>query len=175
MRGLFNYDGWLVQSLCKITDALFLGVLWIVFSIPLITAGASASALYYAVYKVLRKDGGGVWSVFWSAFRSNLKQSSILWGIIVIAGSIMLAGCYYGYALLLAGVLEELFLIVLCVFAVLVFAWLCYLLPYTSRFNASIGEMWRSCSPTKRPAVWASLPPRPACPISVNKEKYHVL
>ena len=47
MGRFFNYDSPLFSSINKIVDCVFLSLLWFVFSIPIVTMGASTSALYY--------------------------------------------------------------------------------------------------------------------------------
>lgn len=146
MRGIFHYDGWLMQSLSKIADMLFLGLLWLAFSVPIITIGASTTALYYTVYKVLRKGNGTVWREFRKAFKAGFKQSTVIFVIIAIVGILVYLSLYYGYSMYLAGVLEGLFMIVLCVFDLLVLGWLNYLLPYAARFNAPTKEILKNCA-----------------------------
>lgn len=146
MRGIFNYDGWLMQGLSKIADAIALGVLWVVFSLPIITMGASTTALYYTVYKVFRKDNGTVWASFWYAFKSNFKQATILFVIMAIAGGFVFFSLYYGYAMYLAGAIAGLFMILLGLVDVIILSWMSYLLPYASRFNASTGEILKNCA-----------------------------
>ncbi len=146
MRGIFNYDGWLMQSLSKVADALILGLLWLAFCIPVITIGASTAALYYTVHKVLRKGNGTVLAEFWKAFKSGFKQSTVLFLVMVIVGIMIFYSLYYGYSMYLADALESLFLIVLCVFDLLILGWLSYLLPYNARFNATTKEILKNCA-----------------------------
>ena len=144
MKGLFNYDGWLMQGLSKITDALFLGVLWLTFSIPVVTIGASTTALYYTVHKVLRKNNGTIWLVFWHGFKTGFKQSTLLFTVMVAAGLVVFFGLYYGYSMYLVGAMEGLFLFVLFLFDLMVLAWISYLLPYAARFNAPTKEILKN-------------------------------
>lgn len=60
----------------KIADMVIVSVLWLVCSLPVITAGASTSALYHAVIKAVREDKSYAASSFWDAFKMNLKQST---------------------------------------------------------------------------------------------------
>lgn len=144
MRGIFNYDGWLMQGLSKIADAIALGVLWVVFSLPIITMGASTTALYYTVHKVFRKNNGTVWASFWHGFKSNFKQATVLFVIIAIVGTLVFFSLYYGYSMYLAGAIAGLFMILLGLFDVVVLSWMSYLLPYASRFNASTKEILKN-------------------------------
>ena len=58
MGNLFNYDNKFFEIINKIVDCFFAGTLWILFSIPVITFGASTTAFYYTVHKSLRGNRG---------------------------------------------------------------------------------------------------------------------
>ena len=75
---LFNPDSPLMQFLTRLADLVILNILWILFSLPIVTLGASTTALYRSVLTLI--DGGGSSTVllFWNAFRSNFKQSTLL-------------------------------------------------------------------------------------------------
>ena len=64
-----------------------LNLLWIVCSLPVVTAGASTTALFYCTLK-LRKNGDvRVFHDFFKSFRENFKQSTCIWILtVVIAG-----------------------------------------------------------------------------------------
>lgn len=142
---LFHYDGWLMQSLSKIADLLLLSLLWIVSSIPLLTVGAASSALYYSVFKVLRKGEGGVWKSFWGAFSQNFKRATALWCLILVVWGLLVAIGTYAWALYLSGVLVKAFLIVLAIFGTLILGWTCFLIPYTARFEDKLGRILKNC------------------------------
>lgn len=59
-------------------------ILFILFSIPIVTAGASFAALYYTMLKVLRgEDELNPFRTFWKGFRENFKQATIAWLILL--------------------------------------------------------------------------------------------
>ena len=68
-----------MQIFYKATECMLLSILWVVTSLPVITIGASTTALYYAVVKVIRNNEGYVWGEFWNGFRTNFKQATIIW------------------------------------------------------------------------------------------------
>ena len=78
----FGYEGPIMSFLSKVGDLLFLNVLTMIFSIPLVTIGAATTAAHFAALKIHR-DEGHVWSSFWRSFKVNLKQSTGIWLIIV--------------------------------------------------------------------------------------------
>ena len=48
---MFRFDGAFGCFMNLLFDILYVGILWVVFSIPLITAGASSAAAYYTMAK----------------------------------------------------------------------------------------------------------------------------
>lgn len=98
MGKLFEYDGGIMRILNKLVDSVFLSVLWIVFSIPIITFGASTTALYYTANKVIRRDRSHVLREFWGAFKKNFVQATISWLILGALGWIIIGNClvFYG-------------------------------------------------------------------------------
>ena len=51
MNRLFSLDGKLFHILSRIADLILLNVLWLLSSLPIITIGASTTALYYVMLK----------------------------------------------------------------------------------------------------------------------------
>ena len=58
---MFSYNSKFYQTVSQILDCIVLSFLWIVSSLPIITIGASTTALYYAVDKVIRREEGNVY------------------------------------------------------------------------------------------------------------------
>lgn len=62
----------------KVGELIQLNVLFVLCSLPVVTLGASATALHYALRR--RAEGkGGVIGDFLRAFRENFRQATILW------------------------------------------------------------------------------------------------
>ena len=84
MNQIFNYDNGFFRAVNKMVDGLWVSILWMLFSIPIITFGASTTAFYYAVHKSLRGDRGYIWRCFWSSFKSNFKQTTKIWLMMMV-------------------------------------------------------------------------------------------
>ncbi|MEG0541095.1 MAG: YesL family protein [Angelakisella sp.] len=69
-----------------LADLFLLNMLWIVGSIPLVTIGASTTALYYSMIKKWRGEEGPVIAIFRKSYKQNLGQSTFLWLLIAFAG-----------------------------------------------------------------------------------------
>ena len=68
-------DNKVLQVLAAIGDLMVLNLLWILCCLPVVTAGASTTALYYSLLKMVRKEETYPARMFFRAFRQNLKQS----------------------------------------------------------------------------------------------------
>lgn len=78
MGEFFSSEGPLIGSLQKIGTLIVLSVCFLLCSLPLITTGAAASALYYAVAKSVRRERGYPTKEFFRAFKRNLKNGTVL-------------------------------------------------------------------------------------------------
>ena len=77
MGNFFSTDGPLFEGMAYIINIIYVSVLWILFSIPIITIGASSTALYYTVTKVIRHGRSYIFREFWQSFKSNLKPKQV--------------------------------------------------------------------------------------------------
>lgn len=68
-----------LNFLNRLTDLIFLNFLWIVFSLPIVTIGASTTAMYYVNITSIREGDGRVFAKFWKSFRMNFRQATIIW------------------------------------------------------------------------------------------------
>ncbi|AZO94558.1 YesL family protein [Halocella sp. SP3-1] len=83
-QGLFDYDGGFYGKIAMVFDCFMLNILWIVFSLPIVTFGAASTAFYYTAVKVIKKDRGNILEQFLHAFKINFKDATILWLLIVV-------------------------------------------------------------------------------------------
>lgn len=84
MGGFFNMDGDFVKTMSKLYDIVFLSILWVVFSLPIVTIGASTTALYYTAVKVIRHDRSYIWHSFWKSFKDNFVDATIFWLLLLV-------------------------------------------------------------------------------------------
>lgn len=81
----FDIDGPLMQGLTKIADLMILNFLTILCCIPVVTAGASFTALHYQMLKMVRNEDTYVARGFFKSFKENFKQATIIWILILIS------------------------------------------------------------------------------------------
>lgn len=76
---IFSQESKLIQILNLISDLIVLNILALVCSMPVITCGASISALYHVTLKMVKNEEGKIGISFLKAFKENFKQSTLIW------------------------------------------------------------------------------------------------
>ena len=82
---LFSVDSPVYKFLSKFLDVVKLNFFWILFSIPVITVGASTVAAMSVGLKMVADEEGYIGKNFLKAFKENWKLGTILWMITVVA------------------------------------------------------------------------------------------
>ena len=90
----FSYDSKFSQVMVHFCYACWLNLLWFVCSIPIVTIGASTTALYYVTLKIARGEEGNVTSLFFQSFKREFKQATLMWLILLGAGLFLAADIY---------------------------------------------------------------------------------
>lgn len=78
MRNWFGSDSPFIRFLGAAADLMLLNVLALLKSIPVVTAGASLSAMFYCMIRMLRGDDTYTVRSYFHSFRENLGQGVIL-------------------------------------------------------------------------------------------------
>ena len=84
MSEIFNYDSIFIRLLNRLGDMLILSLIFILFSLPVFTIGASLTALYYTSMKAVAGDDGYILKNFVKSFKENFAQSTIMWLIFLL-------------------------------------------------------------------------------------------
>lgn len=138
MGNIFNLDNKFFRAVNKIVDCVCLSMLWLLFCIPIFTIGASNTALYYTVNKVIRHDRGYISSEFWHAFKTNFKQSTLAWLIVLAAGILMCTDAYIMYQFAKAGEKSGVLYYVFIIFFAFLIMWANYIFSYIARFENNL-------------------------------------
>ena len=83
-------DGAFYKYGSMLADIMIISGLWFLFSLPIVTAGASTTAAYYVFTRRAANRDGYLWRDFWGSFKSNLWMSVRVF-ILFVAISILLA------------------------------------------------------------------------------------
>lgn len=137
-KNIFGFEGSFINVFDKIFDVLALGFLWILCSIPVVTVGASTTALYYAMVKSVKNHKGYIAKEFFRSFKENLATSTLLW---ILAAAVSFA-LHLNIGILAAKTNGYVGLFFICLYAaasVYIFMMLCYAFPALSRFDMGTG------------------------------------
>lgn len=80
---ILQMDSPLMHFLGKIADIVIVNLLTILCCIPVITAGASFTAMHYCCLKIVRNEESSIAKQFFHSFKDNFKQSTIIWLIMM--------------------------------------------------------------------------------------------
>ncbi len=95
MDSLFDPNGKIIELLWKPIHIMFLNFLWVVFSLPIVTVGASTVALYTVMLKLKNGTEGKLFLDFWDAFRANFRQATMIWLLVAFSAAVFTTDILY--------------------------------------------------------------------------------
>jgi len=141
MSGFFNMDGPFYRIGALIADVMILNFYWILFSLPLFTIGASTTALYYVMTRRISDREGYLFRDFWTSFKSNFKQATIIWLIFLAALTILLINIQN---INLIGNIKTFVYPVQIFFLLELILCYLYILPIIARFEISLKDSFKT-------------------------------
>ena len=75
----FDLESPLMQILNKVADLMILNILTVFCCIPIITAGASMTAMHYVALKMARNEECYLARDFFKSFKLNFRQGTAIW------------------------------------------------------------------------------------------------
>lgn len=138
MKNAFNLNSSLFQFMFTLKDFIILNFLWIVFSIPLITIGASTTALYTVTFKVTEDKDCYVARQFVKAFRDNFKQATIAEFVLLLPTLILSFGLFFwvSFQSVVGTIISTLCIIFLCILA----GTIIFTFPLISRYENRVKQ-----------------------------------
>ena len=129
---LFSTENPVWQAMDKMGDLMILNFLFIFFSLPIFTIGASMTALYTMTFKMLDETEGNLVKNFFKAFKSNFKQATVIWLVVLAAGLFLAYDAYLSYVStsIIAKILMGVVILVAIVYAM----WVSWIFPVQSKF-----------------------------------------
>ncbi len=145
----FSYDSKFSQVLLHLSMACWLNILWLVCSLPIITIGASTTALYDCTLKIADGIDGELTKRFFSSFKQNFAQATRVWLILLAAGLIIGADTYIAVHLRssstgVPAVFWTLNLALLFVVGIIYVIILLYIFPLISKFSNTDFNMFKN-------------------------------
>jgi len=94
MRDFFNLESPVMRFLSKMADLMIVNVLVLFTCLPIITVGASLTALHYVVIKMVRNEETYIVKMYFKSFKENFIQATVEW-LIMIVVILVFAADYY--------------------------------------------------------------------------------
>ena len=96
MKEFFSLNNPLFRFLERVFDLMVVTFLWGVLCLPVITAGASTSAAFYVLQRMVRNEETYIFKNFFRGFRMNFSQATKMWLIFLPIGA-FLGFDFYAY------------------------------------------------------------------------------
>jgi len=137
--GLFHIDSPVMRGLSVLANLILLNWLFLLGCVPVVTAGASLTAMHRVVLQIIRGQETSVAHSFFSAFKSNFKQATGMWLIFLALGGVLAADFMLGPQVLSGSA----WYVVLAAAAVLCVLWLMawiYAFPLQARYENPVAR-----------------------------------
>lgn len=99
MSEFFSFDGPVFRFLNKAADLLWLNILTIILSIPIVTFGPAMKALAMICIRMAREEEGNITKAYFKYFKENFIQTAAL-GFLALVTLVAFAGGIYSILLL---------------------------------------------------------------------------
>jgi len=142
MGRLFSPDSGLYKGLSMVGDLMLLNFLFILCCIPVVTAGASAVAMYTVTLKIAAGEEGGVVKPFFKAFKGSLFRATAMWLIFLAAGYLVVLGIRVISAN--PGALPWVFNVAYAVVGILILAVMTWAWPMEAKFINTMMRMLKN-------------------------------
>ncbi len=134
---MFNLEHPVISGLTKITDLIIINLLVIVLSIPVITAGAAWTAMYYVTIKLVKNEESYILKDFFKSFKENFSQSTVIWIINLVLVAFLGINFY-----VMGGAVPEnmtsISLIIFIITGVVLLAFMTYVYPMQAHYYNTV-------------------------------------
>ena len=127
MSSFFSMDSPVMRFLSRVCDLIILNLLAIVCSIPIVTIGASITAVFSVTLKMVKGEESYIVRGFFKGFKENFKQATIIWVIMAVIDS-----------------MRSIFQVLIGAVAVIYLIIFTYLFPYLARFQNSLKNIFKN-------------------------------
>ena len=139
MKGLLNPDSPLNQFLVRIADLCIINILMLICSLPIVTAGAAITAAHKTTQNMIHDDVTGVMMPFFHSFKTNFKQSTIMWLLELFFIAVMV-GYFFLISVYITGTFRTISFIILGCAAFVLFALTTFMYPMIARYENTLKQ-----------------------------------
>lgn len=120
----------------KVADLCLLNLVCLACCIPIVTAGASITALYYVTLKMVRNEESYIFRSFFKSFKQNFRQATIIHLIMVAAAVLLYLDT--NIVKVMGEPMSQIMSVIFAVFTLIYAMILLYLYPILAKFYNSV-------------------------------------
>jgi uncharacterized membrane protein YesL len=144
MDTLFSADSVLMRGLTRLADVMILNLIFIVTSLPMVTLGASLTALNFTAMRIATGECNSVVEDYFRSFRQNFRQATVI-SLLLALFAFALAAWYAIIPNLAFGGLVEFALLTAWYILAFNFAVaLLFVFPYLANFEGRTHDVLRN-------------------------------
>lgn len=136
MGRIFDMDSPVMRFLGRVADLMILNLVTLLCCLPVVTIGASLTAMHYVLLKMVRNEDSYIVRSFFKSFKENFKQATVIWLIIllflVVFGADLMIINYSGMNF------PSALKIILFALAMIGYMVICYVFPVLCRFENTV-------------------------------------
>ena len=132
MDKLFNMDNKFFTVMGRVADLIMLNVVCLICCLPIVTIGASLTALHYVTLKMARNEESYIIRSFFKSFKQNFKQATIINLIMLVIAAIL----YMDLNIVpnLGGTMSQVLYILFIAFGIIYLMVFLYIYPVLAKF-----------------------------------------
>lgn len=142
MDRIFNMDNKFFVFMGRVADLFILNTLCLICCLPIVTAGASITAMFYVTLKMVRNEESYIVKGFFKSFKENFKQATIIHLFILISAIVLFIDMRIIRTM--EGTLSQVLQVIFMAFILLLAIIFLYIYPILSKFYNSIKNTFRN-------------------------------
>ena len=140
----FSYDGTFYNTLNRIADLIILNVIWLLCCIPVVTIGASTTAMLYVTMKMASGEDAYIVRKFFKSFKENFLQSTVIWLIMAAIAALLIGNYVLLPNMQVSDSLYNLFFSASCLTALLYAMIIVWIFPLQARLENKIRHTFKN-------------------------------
>jgi uncharacterized membrane protein YesL len=133
-----KFMGWLGL----LANLMILNFLTLLTCIPIITAGASLTAMHYVLQKIVREEDTNIMDQFFHSFKMNFVQATIIWIILVLVYAVLFVD--WRILRMQGDQFPGFFIILMYAAIAIVYLISLYVFPVLARYKNTIGGTFKT-------------------------------
>lgn len=134
---MFSPDSKFMTVVSRFADLLLLNLVFLLTCLPVFTIGAAVTALYTMCFRLMREEYSGLLRSYFSAFKSNFRQATCIWLLLLL---IVCPALFYFYVLFSMDSLLRYFGFLFILISLLAAMTASYVFPWISQFENTTGQ-----------------------------------